>query len=97
MVTLYVVRHGETDYNKEGRYLGRADLALNSVGIRQAEELAEKIRGIPIDSVISSPLKRTMEMARILAYDKEIIKDDHFIERSVGVYDMLPPILRTTN
>ena len=97
MVTLYVVRDGETDYNIQGRYLGRIDLDLNSAGIRQAEELAEKIKGMSIDAVISSPLKRTMEMARILAPDKGIIKDDHFIERSVGVYDMLPPILRTTN
>ncbi len=89
MITLYIVRHGETDYNKECRYLGRTDLALNSTGIHQAEELAEKIKDIPIDVVVSSPLKRTLQMARIIMPGKEIIQDNHFIERSPGVYEGL--------
>lgn len=89
MIVLYIVRHGETDYNKEGRYLGRTDLALNSAGIRQAEELVGKIKGTPIDAVISSPLKRTLQMAHIIAPNREITQDDHFIERSLGVYEGL--------
>jgi len=89
MTTLYIVRHGETDYNKEGRYLGRTDLPLNSAGIHQVKELAIEVNDLPIDVVISSPLKRTMETSHIIAFDKEIIRDDHFIERSVGVYEGL--------
>jgi len=89
MITLYVVRHGETNYNVQDRYLGKADLALNSIGIHQTEELAEKIKNIPIDVVVSSPLKRTLQMAYIILPQQEIVKDDHFIERSLGVYEGL--------
>ncbi len=89
MILLFIVRHGETDYNIQGRYLGRTDIPLNSSGVRQAEELVIEVRDLPIDVVISSPLKRTMEMARIIAPGREIIKDDHFIERSIGVYEGL--------
>lgn len=89
MITLLIARHGETDYNIQGRYLGRTDIPLNSAGIRQADALAVEIKNLPIDVVISSPLKRTVQMACIIAPDKEIIKDDHFIERSVGVYEGL--------
>lgn len=89
MIALYIARHGETDYNIQGRYLGRTDIPLNSAGIRQAKVLAKEVEDLPIDIVISSPLKRTMEMACIIAPNKEIIKDDHFIERSIGVYEGL--------
>jgi probable phosphoglycerate mutase len=89
MITLYIVRHGETDYNKQGRYLGRIDISLSSAGIDQAKELAMEVKDMHIDVVISSPLKRTMEMAHIIAPDKDIVKDDHFIERSIGVYEGL--------
>ncbi|PIS41151.1 MAG: histidine phosphatase family protein [Candidatus Kerfeldbacteria bacterium CG08_land_8_20_14_0_20_42_7] len=89
MIALYIVRHGETDYNKQGRYLGRTDISLSSDGIRQAKELTMEVKGFPVDVVISSPLKRTMEMAHIIAPDKDIVKDDHFIERSIGVYEGL--------
>ena len=89
MTTLHIVRHGETDYNKQDRYLGREDLSLNSAGINQAKELAEKVKDLQIDVVISSPLKRTMETSRIIAPNKEIIMDNYFIERSIGVYEGL--------
>lgn len=89
MTILYIVRHSETDYNIQGRYLGRTDIPLNSAGIRQANELAVEVKGLLIDVVVSSPLKRTVQMACIIAPDKEIIKDNHFIERSIGVYEGL--------
>ncbi len=89
MNTLFIARHGETDYNKQGRYLGRTDISLGSDGIYQAKELAVEVKDFPVDVAISSPLKRTMEMARIIASGKDIVKDDHFIERSVGVYEGL--------
>lgn len=89
MIILHIVRHGETDYNKQARYLGRTDLPLNSAGRHQAKELAQKIDDFRINIVVSSPLKRTMETAQIIAPDKEIISNDNFIERSLGVYEGL--------
>jgi len=64
-------------------------LSLNSAGINQAKELAEKIKDLQIDVVISSPLKRTMETAHIIAPNKKIVMDEYFIERSIGIYEGL--------
>lgn len=89
MVKLYVARHGETDFNREGRYLGRMDVPLNSAGRRQAQQLAKKMEKVNIGVIYCSPLKRTLETAEFIKKDHggEIIIDHNFIERSVGVYE----------
>lgn len=91
MIELYIVRHGETDFNKNGKYLGRINVSLNSAGISQANQLAEKVSELNIDIIFCSPLKRTVETARIIKsrHNCEIVIDSHFIERSVGVYEGL--------
>lgn len=91
MIELYITRHGETDYNKENRYLGRMDIALNQNGISQAKQLAEKVADFNIQAILCSPLKRAVETAKIIKAKNncEIIIDDYFIERSVGVYEGL--------
>ena len=53
-----LVRHGETDYNKEGRFQGALDIPLNETGLKQADMLAEALKDVPIDVFISSPMKR---------------------------------------
>ncbi len=91
MISLFVVRHGETDFNKEGRYLGRTDAPLNSTGIAQAEQLAEKARSLAIKIIYCSPLKRARKTAEIIKskHHCKIIVDNHFIARSAGVYEGL--------
>lgn len=89
MITIFIARHGETNYNKEGKYLGRTDVSLNSIGIKQARKLAAKVKKLNIDIIISSPLKRTLETTKIICPDKNIITDKNFIERSVGIYEGL--------
>lgn len=91
MVELYIIRHGETDYNKEGKYLGRTDISLNSAGIAQVEELVKNSDNLNIDVIYCSPLKRAIETAEFikLKHGCQIIIDNHFIERSVGVYEGL--------
>ena len=50
---LYVTRHGETDYNAQGRYSGSTDVPLNETGIRQAKELAKKLSVVKFDVVVA--------------------------------------------
>lgn len=64
---IYLARHGETDWNAERRLQGGTDTALNSRGRDQAAQLAERLKGIHLDRVYSSTLRRsrdTAEMAR---------------------------------
>ena len=80
---IYIVRHGQTDFNVNGIYGGRKDISLNEEGIKQAYELREKLKDVKFDFVFSSPLKRSLETASIIC-NNEIIKDDRIIERSNG-------------
>ena len=80
---IYIVRHGETDYNVEGRYGGRIDVELNAKGIEQAYAIKEALKDIKFDIVISSPLKRAYKTATIIT-DTEITIDDRIIERDNG-------------
>ena len=90
MAIIYVIRHGKTDFNEQGRYLGITNFSLNAAGRQQAKELAKEIRKLKIDLIVSSPLKRALETAEIIKPDAhKITINSHFIERSVGVYEGL--------
>ena len=65
--TIVLVRHGETDWNRERRYQGHADTPLNEAGRAQARELAEILRPERVSAVYTSPLRRASETARIVA------------------------------
>lgn len=80
---IYIVRHGETDWNLIKREQGRIDIELNETGINQALILKEKLKDIKFDKVFSSPLKRAYKTATILT-NNNIIKDDRLMERSGG-------------
>ncbi len=80
---IYFVRHGQTDWNLEGKYQGQTDIELNQTGINQALELKEKLKSYNFDVVIASPLKRAHRTAEIIT-DKEIITDDRIMERHNG-------------
>ena len=80
---IYIVRHGQTNYNVEGRYGGRIDVLLNEKGISQANELKKILKDIKFDVVISSPLRRAYQTAKIIC-DNDIITDKRIIERDNG-------------
>ena len=67
MTTLLLARHGETDWNREGRWQGWADPPLNDTGRAQARRLADELRAVAFDAVYSSDLRRAFETAEILA------------------------------
>lgn len=85
---IYVVRHGETDWNKKGFYQGNTDIPLNEEGKRQALVVKEKLKNIKIDLIISSPLRRAKETAQIISNGEiKLITDSLIVERELGEYE----------
>jgi phosphoserine phosphatase len=66
-----LARHGETDWNKEGRYQGQIDTDLSERGIKQAELLGLTLKEVHIDHIYASPLKRAFETAGAVAKHKK--------------------------
>lgn len=89
MTRLILIRHGETDWNYEGRYQGQADPPLNEVGIEQAKDLANSLREVQIDVLYSSPLRRALQTAQILAERLRIplITDPRLMEINQGEWE----------
>lgn len=83
---IYLVRHGETDWNKTYRFQGQADIPLNEYGIELAVKTAEALRSVPFEAAFSSPLSRAVETARILLGDRPlpIVMDDRLKEINFG-------------
>lgn len=63
MTTIYLVRHGETDWNRRALYQGTTDVSLNEDGRRQARALAERLRETRWDAAYTSPLRRATDTA----------------------------------
>ena len=66
-VKLYIIRHGQTDWNVAGRIQGRQDIPLNAQGRLQARALAEGMSERPVTAVYSSPQIRALETAKAIA------------------------------
>ena len=67
MTEIIIVRHGETEWNVGEIFRGRIDIELNQTGIKQAELLAKYLSKLKIDAIYSSPLKRALRTAEIIA------------------------------
>lgn len=80
-----LARHGETDWNSDGRLMGQKDIPLNDKGREQAEVLRNKLANMSFDCCYSSPLSRAKETAEIVCKGKcDIICDDNLKERFGG-------------
>lgn len=86
---IYLVRHGQTEANYEGRMQGKSDqYSLTEAGVRNTKKLRERLKDKPLDLCITSPLKRTWETAIILVGDRVYIEEDsRLIERDLGEFE----------
>ena len=91
MTTLILARHGETDWNRNGRIQGHADQPLNERGREQARELAERLAEEEIDAVYTSDLRRAAETAEIIGamLGVEVTADQDLREIDVGTWSGL--------
>lgn len=102
MIELYLIRHGETEWNKESICQGRTDFPLNLKGKEEASEVAKelKAKNYKFDLYISSPLKRAFETTEIIKNEltnnkNDILIDNYFIERNFGYFEGKKNILFT--
>lgn len=79
---LYLIRHGQTDLNKENRLQGRRGLPLNQMGVNQAKQLAEKLKNVKFNFVFSSPQERAVQTAQIA------LNVEPVIDCRLDVYDL---------
>jgi broad specificity phosphatase PhoE len=90
VTTIILARHGETDWNREGRWQGHSNTSLNELGKEQARQLADELDG-EVDVVYSSDLARARETAEIIAerLGLEVEVDARLRERSFGSWEGL--------
>lgn len=86
-MVLYLIRHGETDWNNLGLLQGRSDISLNENGKKEALKLQAYFKDKKIDVCFSSSLNRAYETAKIIFPKTEIITDDLLIERYLGDFE----------
>lgn len=88
---VFIVRHGETDYNVEHRWQGHLDVPLNKNGLYQAQSLAKYLQNEPIDAIYASDLKRAYDTAQAIADAKQmkVVADARLREINLGVFQGL--------
>lgn len=87
---IFIVRHGETAWNIEGRFQGQIDIPLNNVGKKQALRVAERLKSVRFDAIFTSHLSRAQFTAETIASDSNctnIIVDDRIIEINHGAWE----------
>lgn len=88
--TLYLIRHGETEWALLGKHTGRTDIALTAKGEWEARQLKDRLRGGPVFShVFCSPLQRARRTAALAGFDAEVKIEPDLMEWHYGDYEGL--------
>jgi uncharacterized phosphatase len=90
---MYLLRHGETEWNRDGnRYCGLTDIPLSDIGREQAELAADYLKSVPFQAVYASPLIRAYETAKIISsrHDLPIQTDKRIQEIDFGSWEGKP-------
>ena len=87
--TLYLVRHGQTDWNAEGRLQGHADRPLDTIGRIQAAAVAQRLASVRLEAIYASDLVRAVATARAIAayHGLEVIRDPRMREVGYGEWE----------
>jgi broad specificity phosphatase PhoE len=100
---LYFIRHGESEFNRAKVWNGPTDTPLTAKGRKQAEQTGQKMKrqGVPIDIVITSPLTRAYDTARLVTETAgipadRIIVHDQLVERDFGKMEGRRDLVATT-
>lgn len=86
ITTIYLIRHGTTDWNEAGRYQGSSDIPLNKKGLTEAREVGKKLSEVPFNAIYSSPLIRAKQTAEEIAkhHSLPVLLVEDMRERSFG-------------
>jgi broad specificity phosphatase PhoE len=87
--TVFLIRHGVTDWHRDQKVLGQRDVALNATGINQAQAAATALAGVAVGEVLASPLVRAVQTAEIIAgqYGIEVARDPRLTDFRVGKWE----------
>jgi broad specificity phosphatase PhoE len=92
--SLYLVRHGTTTWNRQNRYRGRRDVALDAAGVRDARLAAAVLRDVGLTAVYAGPLRRTIDTARVIADAADVSEvriDPGLVNLDYGAWTGLTP------
>jgi len=89
-IRILLIRHGETDWNRNGRFQGRSDLPLNQKGRDQAHALALALKDETLTAIYSSPLTRALETARLVMDfhpSVPLFEEEGLVEMNLGEFE----------
>ena len=83
---IYLMRHGQTDWNIDHRMQGRSDIPLNATGLKQAKAAAHGMDALPIDRILTSPLRRARQTAQAVAAGRgvPVLVEETIVEMAFG-------------
>ncbi|HEY0192159.1 MAG TPA: histidine phosphatase family protein [Kofleriaceae bacterium] len=85
--TIYLVRHGDTEWSPTRRLAGRKDLPLTATGELNATQIGQRLAGVTFDRVWTSPLSRARRTAELAGFGDRAVVDDRLLELDFGSYE----------
>jgi len=91
-MSVFLTRHGQTDWNKKNFIQGRIDVPLNETGIQEAKQLRDKLKDTEIDIIFCSPLRRAKQTAEIINENRNIpiVYESKLLEQYYGEMERKP-------